>query len=83
MDITEIISKQIDEAAKAAQAPEKTAPEDVRQMIDSAVSQAKAEMQAQLDAANARADALEKRLNETAAGGSGEPIQEEKGNGDS
>lgn len=83
MDITEIISKQIDEAAKAAEAPEKTAPEDIRQMVESAVSQAKAEMQAQLDAAKARADDLERRLNETAAGGSGEPIQEEKGNGDS
>lgn len=83
MDITEIISKQIDEAAKAAEAPEKTAPEDIRQMVESAVSQAKAEMQAQLDAAKARADELERRLNETAAGGSGEPIQEENKNGDS
>lgn len=83
MDITEIISKQIDEAAKAAEAPEKTAPEDIRQMVESAVSQAKAEMQAQLDAAKARADDLERRLNETAAGGSGEHITEENNNGDS
>lgn len=83
MDITEIISKQIDDAAKAAAAPENPAPEDVRQMIDSAVSQVKAEMQAQLDAAKARADDLEKRLNETAAGGSGEHKTEEDNNGDS
>jgi len=83
MDITEIISKQIDDAAKATETPDKPAPEDVREMIDSAVSQAKAEMQAQLDAAKARADELEKRLNETAAGGSGEHKTEEENNGDS
>lgn len=83
MDITEIISKEIDDAAKAAEAPEKTAPEDIRQMVESAVSQAKAEMQAQLDAAKARADELERRLNETAAGGSGEHKTEDENNGDS
>lgn len=62
MDITEIISKQIDDEAKAAAAPEATAPEDIRQMVESAVSQAKAEMQAQIDAAKARADELEQKL---------------------
>lgn len=83
MDITEIISKEIDDAAKAAAASETPAQEDIRQMVESAVSQAKAEMQAQLDAAKARADELERRVNETAAGGSGEHKTEEENNGDS
>lgn len=50
----------------AAQTPDPVADpvEDVKEMIESAVSQVRADMQAQLDAAKARADELEKRLQE-------------------
>lgn len=59
----------------AAQTPEPTADpvEDVKEMIESAVSQVRADMQAQLDAAKARADELEKRLQETSEPHPAEP----------
>lgn len=62
MDFTEMMAKQI-EAENPAPADE-TPTKDARELIESAVSQVKAEMQKQIDEARARADELEKRLND-------------------
>ena len=61
MDFTAILSKQI-ESENPAPDPQQTPAEDVREMIESAAAQVRAEMQAQIDTAKARADELEKRL---------------------
>ena len=61
MDFTAILSKQI-EAENPTPDPQQTPAEDVREMIESAAAQVRAEMQAQIDTAKARADELEKRL---------------------
>lgn len=61
MDFTRILSEQI-EAENPAPDPQQTPAEDVREMIESAAAQVRAEMQAQIDTAKARADELEKRL---------------------
>lgn len=61
MDYTAILSKQI-ESENPAPDPQQTPAEDVHEMIESAAAQVRAEMQAQIDTAKARADELEKRL---------------------
>ena len=64
MDFTERIARDI-EAAQPKPEPQGDPVEDVKDMIESAVSQVRADMQAQIDAAKARADELERRLHET------------------
>lgn len=74
MNILEKMAGDIEAAAKAAAPQETAAQEDVKDMIESAVSQAKAEMAKQLEevkARNAELTAELARLTETVPGGSG------------
>ena len=74
MNILEKMAGDIEAAAKAAAPQEPSASEDVKSMIESAVSQAKAEMSKQLEevkARNAELTAEIAKLTETVPGGSG------------
>lgn len=74
MNILEKMAGDIEAAAKAASPQDPSASEDVKDMIESAVSQAKAEMTKQLEevkARNAELTAELAKLTETVPGGSG------------
>lgn len=74
MNIIEKMAGDIEAAAKAAAPQETSATEEVQSMIESAVSQAKAEMGKQLEevkARNAELTAELAKLTETVPGGSG------------
>lgn len=62
MDLVNLLAKQIEAEQPKPEAADGTPSEQVKEMIESAVSQVKAEMQGQIDAAKARADELEQKL---------------------
>lgn len=63
MDLVNLLAKQIEaEQPKKPEGADQAPAEQVKEMIESAVSQVKAEMQGQIDAAKARADELEQKL---------------------
>ena len=62
MDLVNLLAKQIEAEQPKQETADGAPSEQVKEMIESAVSQVKAEMQGQIDAANARADELEQKL---------------------
>lgn len=62
MDLVNLLAKQIEAEQPKPEAADQAPAEQVKEMIESAVSQVKAEMQGQIDAAKARADELEQKL---------------------
>ncbi len=62
MDLVNLLAKQIEAEQPKQEAADGTPADQVKEMIESAVSQVKAEMQGQIDAAKARADELEQKL---------------------
>ena len=62
MDLVNLLAKQIEAEQPKPEVADGTPAEQVKEMIESAVSQVKAEMQGQIDAAKARADELEQKL---------------------
>lgn len=62
MDLVNLLAKQIEAERPKQETADGTPAEQVKEMIESAVSQVKAEMQGQIDAAKARADELEQKL---------------------
>ena len=61
-DILEAMATQIEAETAAASAPEQSAAEDTKQLIESAVSQVKSEMQKVMDDLKAKNEAMAEKL---------------------